>query len=207
MRLAGYKYVVVLGLLMVLELSNAAAPVRRRSASSSSSSSSSEEGGAGGGGGGGGGGVSGGGAGGDGGGAGGDGGGAGGDGGGADGGSSGENDGIIGTTQGVLEKIPLIGGTLSGGIQKGVDGWHYSQDLTNGAIGRVLGGAFPCTLDLDSFKCTGVSTTSDVSDLVENILDPIPGLMLPGPFKSLIVFLVDLSWAPLMDLLFGGVKN
>ncbi|XP_015109819.1 uncharacterized protein LOC107036391 [Diachasma alloeum] len=176
MRLTGNKYFVLLGLLMILEISNASAPVRRRR-SDSSSSSSSEEGGGGSGGGG------------------------------SGGGGSGDNGGIIGTTQNVVEKIPLLGGPLSSGIQKGVDGWHYSQDLTNGAIGRVLGGAFPCTLDLDSFRCSGVSTTSDISDLIESILDPIPWVMLPGPFKSLIVFLVDASWAPFMDLLFGGVKQ
>ncbi|KAF7995579.1 hypothetical protein HCN44_006686 [Aphidius gifuensis] len=108
----------------------------------------------------------------------------------------------------MLSGIPGIGGMLADGVQKMQDVYNKIQELTNGAFGRVLGGALPCTAYLDEgIKCSGVSTKSSWTDITRSLLDPIPPLMIPGFVKSLIYMMMDSMAAPMMDVLFGGVKK
>lgn len=105
-------------------------------------------------------------------------------------------------------KIPLIGKYVSEGIQKIQDLFDKIQKMTNGGFGRVLGGALPCTADLKTgITCTGVSAKSDMSELVETMLSPIPPLVLPDIFKLIIEGAIDIFVVPLVDIFLGGVKT
>lgn len=104
-------------------------------------------------------------------------------------------------------KIPLVGELIGDTIGKLIDGYEKAQQMTDGAIGRLLGGAFPCTLTLNSFACTGTTLGENLSTMVESLIKPLPSIVLPDTIKKFIVFCVDFFVEPALDVIFGGVEQ
>ncbi|KAK0169131.1 hypothetical protein PV327_002877 [Microctonus hyperodae] len=116
-----------------------------------------------------------------------------------------DNKSILDTLKDALGGLPIVGDLMKNLIQKIQDIYTKLQELTNGAFGRLLGGTFPCTIAIGTgLTCTGVTTQSSLSDLVKDLLDPIPSLMIPGFVKNIIYMAVDGLLVPLVDVLFGG---
>ncbi|KAK0086279.1 hypothetical protein PV325_003425 [Microctonus aethiopoides] len=116
-----------------------------------------------------------------------------------------DNKSILDTLKDFLGGLPIVGGLISDAIQKIQDIYNKLQELTNGAFGRLLGGAFPCTIAIGTgVTCTGVTTQSSLSDLFKDLLEPLPSLMLPDFVKKIIYMSADGLLVPLVDVLFGG---
>ncbi|XP_034940554.1 uncharacterized protein [Chelonus insularis] len=120
-----------------------------------------------------------------------------------------ENGGLTGMVVGVVDftrELPLVGGIFGAGIDTVTGIYQGAQDVTDGAVGRILGGAFPCTISLESgLVCSGTTVNSKLSDLVKTLMDPIPGIVMPQFIKNFITFVINLLAEPTLDVIFGGV--
>lgn len=109
--------------------------------------------------------------------------------------------------KGMSMKVPLVGELTGDTIGKFIDGYEAIQLLTDGAVGRLLGGAFPCTVALDSFACTGHTVGKDLAYVIETLLDPLPSLLFPGFAKTFIVMMIEMFVEPTIDVIFGGITK
>ncbi|CAD6233941.1 GSCOCG00007418001-RA-CDS [Cotesia congregata] len=104
-------------------------------------------------------------------------------------------------------KVPLVGELTGDTIGKLIDGYEALQLLTDGAVGRLLGGAFPCTVSLDSFACTGHTAGKDLAYIIEKLLNPIPWVFFPDLAKNFVVLMIQVFVEPMIDVLLGGIAK
>ncbi|KAG8040961.1 hypothetical protein G9C98_001949 [Cotesia typhae] len=104
-------------------------------------------------------------------------------------------------------KVPLFGELVGDTIGKLIDGYEVLQLWTDGAVGRLLGGAFPCTVALDSFACTGHTADKDLAYVIKTLMDSLPSLFFPGFAKTIIIMMIQIFIEPTIDVLFGGIAK
>ncbi|XP_057330863.1 uncharacterized protein LOC130671159 [Microplitis mediator] len=104
-------------------------------------------------------------------------------------------------------KLPFVGELIGDTIGKLIDWYEKLQEMTDGAIGRLLGGAFPCTLTLDSFACSGTTLGDNLSTMVGKMLKPLPSMFFPDGLKDIIEWSIDFFVEPVLDVVFGGVTK
>ncbi|XP_033214431.1 uncharacterized protein LOC117171329 [Belonocnema kinseyi] len=105
----------------------------------------------------------------------------------------------------VVQQIPLVGGLLSGVVESLVELIIAVELLTNGALSRLLGGSLPCLVSLDNgFECTGITQNGGLSQLLENVVNSLPDMLVPAFLKNLINMLLKGLLDPLLDVLLGG---
>ncbi|KAH0560423.1 uncharacterized protein LOC123265964 [Cotesia glomerata] len=115
--------------------------------------------------------------------------------------------GLMLKTKNMTMKVPFVGELTGDTIGKLIDGYELIQRLTNGAVGRILGGAFPCTISLDSFACTGHTVGQDFASIAEAILNSFPSVLVPSFLKTSIIMMIQMFIEPTIDVFFGGIAK
>ncbi|KAJ8681896.1 hypothetical protein QAD02_017688 [Eretmocerus hayati] len=106
-----------------------------------------------------------------------------------------------------LAKVPLFGRYFEENFEKFIEGLTRLDKMTNGVISRILGGALPCEVSVPKgIVCSGVSREG-VYSLIEDMMNDIPGIILPGPTKMLILASIRMLINPMADFLFGGLPQ
>ncbi|XP_012250913.2 uncharacterized protein LOC105683119 isoform X1 [Athalia rosae] len=104
---------------------------------------------------------------------------------------------------GTVQDLPIIGNLVSAMINL----LTAVQEITNGALGRLLGGLLPCVLGDDTapgWTCNGVDEYHGFSSFVEKLLDEFPPVSPPKLLKDPIVSLLRRLVDPMTNSIFGG---
>ncbi|XP_015604243.1 uncharacterized protein LOC107272045 [Cephus cinctus] len=114
----------------------------------------------------------------------------------------------IGSIVNVVTDIPLIGPLIEDLLNETSNLLTDFELITNGALGRILGGTVPCTLSIeDGLVCSGVDASNGgVGKIIMEMIDSIPGLILPSFVKKLIGLFINAVIDPTFDVTFGGIS-